>query len=71
MFYTDLCSPHSVIKLPDDSSDGPKLETILIRIHLETKQYANQFCHVKIPHWWSGKFLYRLSNSLSTVTKTI
>jgi len=71
MFHMDLCSPNSAIKVPADASDGPKHETILIRVHSEVKYYANQLRHVKIPHCWSDKFLYRLSNSLSTVTKVI
>ena len=47
------------------------MKKILMRMHSEAKQYANHLCYVKIPDCWSGKFLYRLSNSLSTVTKTI
>jgi hypothetical protein len=48
-----------------------KHETILIRIHSEVKQYANQLCHVKTQIAGVTNFLYRLNNFLSTVTKTI
>jgi hypothetical protein len=37
MLYMELCSSNPVIKLPDDGSDGPKHETLLIRVHSEDK----------------------------------
>jgi hypothetical protein len=37
MLCIDLCSSNPVIELPDDGSDGPKHETILIRVHSEAK----------------------------------